>query len=351
MERPLRPIGTGIRDEPDRIQSDLGEHMRERVRAHGSAGGSRRWSLVLALSATAVGVAALVAASLSVREAAAYPAWSTSRTTGYCATCHGDFRASGYVSKNDGVPWVAGTSLHNGHRSNMLNSDCNTCHTSSRFPTDLGNSTGGSGFSPIGCLGCHGRAEPSQGGMVTGTGLRQHHTKNASATCGGSGCHSDAEPLTTTAASETVKPPFYFGPDPAHPNKPTDPCNADGMESLVSAPSGLDNDGDNVYDSPDCVVTGVDPFAGPTMRLEGARPNPTVGGHLRVVFTLDVLEPATLEAIDVSGRRVASQEVGRLGPGRHVVDLAPDARLAPGIYMLRLTQGARSFRTTAIVVR
>lgn len=82
--------------------------------------------------------------------------------------------------------------------------------------------------------------------------------------------------------------------------------------------------------------------AGPPLAfaLEGARPNPTAGRELAVQFVLPSAAPAQLELLDVSGRRVITREVGALGAGRHVVDLAADRRLAPGLYLVRLTQGA-----------
>jgi hypothetical protein len=296
--------------------------------------------------------AALATGAFDIRGASAYDQWSIDRTSGNCASCHGDFRASGYVSRNDGVAWTGGTSLHNGHRSTMLSSDCNTCHTASRFPTTLNSSDGGTGFSPIGCLGCHGRAEPSAGGMVTGTGLRQHHTRTTGeATCGAE-CHADADPASVTAAAENVVPPYYFTPDAAHPDKPTQPCNGNGSESLLAPPLGLDNDGDNVYDSADadCSATSVGPAGGSLLVLEGAWPNPARRG-LRVAFTMSAAQPATLEAVDVNGRRVAMREVGSMGIGRHIVDLTPTRALAPGIYLLKLTQGGRVLTAKATVVR
>jgi hypothetical protein len=36
-----------------------------------------------------------------------------------------------------------------------------------------------------------------------------------------------------------------------------------------------------------------------------------------------------------------SRNVGSLGAGRHVIDLAQEARLGPGMYFIRLSQGAR----------
>ncbi len=69
-------------------------------------------------------------------------------------------------------------------------------------------------------------------------------------------------------------------------------------------------------------------------------PNPSRDGRLAVTFSLPSGARATLEAMDVSGRRAAVCEVGSLGAGRHTIQLA-DRRLAAGIYFVRLTQGER----------
>jgi hypothetical protein len=74
--------------------------------------------------------------------------------------------------------------------------------------------------------------------------------------------------------------------------------------------------------------------------LDGVRPNPAFGGRLLVHFALPGSEPASLELLDVAGRRVRERAVGSLGAGRHVVDLSAGQRLKPGLYFLRLTQGA-----------
>jgi hypothetical protein len=75
--------------------------------------------------------------------------------------------------------------------------------------------------------------------------------------------------------------------------------------------------------------------------LEGARPNPAHRARLAIAFTLPTSERATLELIDVSGRRLAREEVGALGAGPHLVGFDHARSLAPGLYMVRLTQGTR----------
>ena len=67
--------------------------------------------------------------------------------------------------------------------------------------------------------------------------------------------------------------------------------------------------------------------------------NPSYNGRLQVRFALPVASRATLELVDVSGRRVASRDVGTLGAGRHEMNLGEGQRLSSGIYFVRLTQG------------
>jgi len=203
----------------------------------------RKTSILLAI------IVALMALFTWSPQSYAFSQYSTNANVGNCADCHGDFRAGNYISNNDGTPW--GTSLHDGHRFDMLSGDCNTCHGSgNRFPVLLNSSVGGTGFDPISCVGCHGRNEDLNIGQI-GAGLRQHHTTTGAAFCGG--CHQDNDPATFTTAGESVPPPYYFTPDAVHPDKPTDPCNANLSES-VFGPTGTDNDGNNLYDEtdPDC---------------------------------------------------------------------------------------------------
>jgi hypothetical protein len=68
-----------------------------------------------------------------------------------------------------------------------------------------------------------------------------------------------------------------------------------------------------------------------------------------VSFTLPGNESATLELIDISGRRVRERSIA--GAGRQTLDLAAGARLSPGVYLIRLTQAGRSMVRRASVVR
>jgi hypothetical protein len=88
----------------------------------------------------------------------------------------------------------------------------------------------------------------------------------------------------------------------------------------------------------------------PALSLLGAWPNPAMG-RLKVSFTLATSAPARLELIDLAGRRVLSREVGSWGAGSHVVPIAAGVGVAPGIYVVRLTQGALVVSTKAVLIQ
>jgi hypothetical protein len=97
-------------------------------------------------------------------------------------------------------------------------------------------------------------------------------------------------------------------------------------------------------------TTGVPGQAFPSFALAGASPNPGRADRMVVSFALESAAPAQLELYDVSGRRMASREVGGFGAGAHTLDLAQGQRLATGLYMIRLTQGAHMATARAVVV-
>lgn len=208
-------------------------------------------------------------AAVAVR---AYDRYSVNKDPTNCRLCHGDFRAAAYLSLHDGQLW--GSSLHDAHRLVMLGGDCDTCHSGvNRFPVLTDSSDGGVGFEPISCAGCHGRTgdeNPPASGY--GAGLRQHHDRNGVAVC--ATCHDDAAPANYTPVGEDTAPPYYFTPDPDHPDKPTDPCNTAGVgENMEGGPTGLDNDGDNLYDAADCSSLFLDGFeSGDTSAWSSAVP-------------------------------------------------------------------------------
>lgn len=89
----------------------------------------------------------------------------------------------------------------------------------------------------------------------------------------------------------------------------------------------------------------------PRLALEGARPNPARGGVISIAFTLPAASPTHLELLDVTGRRVASTEVGSLGPGRHTWNVGAGEALPPSIYLVRLTQGSLSLTRRVVMLK
>jgi len=70
--------------------------------------------------------------------------------------------------------------------------------------------------------------------------------------------------------------------------------------------------------------------------LESVRPNPARGATLTVYFSGSAENGTTLELLDVAGRRVASQELSRLGEGAHEVRFDVAQHLNPGLYFIAL---------------
>lgn len=83
--------------------------------------------------------------------------------------------------------------------------------------------------------------------------------------------------------------------------------------------------------------------------LDGIRPNPTRASVLTVRFELPSSESATLELLDLAGRRVTTNDLHSLGRGRHAISLSVGSRLRPGLYVLRLSQGM-NVQTTRVVI-
>ena len=89
---------------------------------------------------------------------------------------------------------------------------------------------------------------------------------------------------------------------------------------------------------------------GAEFALRGASPNPASHGF-EVSFSLPSGGSARLEILDVSGRRVASRDVGSLGAGFHTVALSESGSLPAGVYSVRLAQGTRVLTSKVSVVR
>ena len=86
------------------------------------------------------------------------------------------------------------------------------------------------------------------------------------------------------------------------------------------------------------------------LALLGASPNPA-SESFHVAFTLPNSDAARIDVFDVAGRRVASREVGTLGPGFHTVDLGESREIAMGVFWLRLRQGNRALTAKACLLR
>jgi hypothetical protein len=189
---------------------------------------------------------------------------------GGCAQCHTGFRDNNnYISQAEGVSW--GTSLHNVHLNNTnIDSSCDNCHggvgTAGRTVRINSSLNAADGVNAIACTGCHGRLEDANtvtpvNGTGWGAGLRQHHFVNGVGIC--QGCHGDSNPAVFTPAGEDTMPPWYGSVINDIVGTNLEPCNAIGEEQLAGDPIGLDNDGDNAYDTADddcgvvCTPTGT----------------------------------------------------------------------------------------------
>jgi hypothetical protein len=86
-----------------------------------------------------------------------------------------------------------------------------------------------------------------------------------------------------------------------------------------------------------------------TLALSAPEPNPT-HGVFGVELTLPRAGPATLEVLDVGGRRVALRTVNAAAPGVQRVTWVPDRRLAAGLYVIRLEQAGITVTRKACVL-
>jgi hypothetical protein len=206
-------------------------------------------------------LAVVLLAAAAGGELRAHERYSIDDDNTNCRFCHGDFRNESYVG-TDGVFWG---NLHNIHRFEMTNFECEACHLASdEFPVLLGESEGAVGLPAIGCVGCHGRAEDATPGGTgsEGYGLatqRRHELANVGPGHDGNtckSCHLRADPATgDTPVGENVLSPYYANPN--WPDGPQDPCNADGNEDYAGSPEGIDNDGDLVADQADSDCSGA----------------------------------------------------------------------------------------------
>ncbi len=92
------------------------------------------------------------------------------------------------------------------------------------------------------------------------------------------------------------------------------------------------------------------PFGGLLFGLDGVRPNPSDGTRATIAFRLPSASPARLEIVDVGGRRVMVRDVASFGPGSHTLDVTSGRRFAPGLYLVRLSQGVHRAVARMVVI-
>ncbi len=125
-----------------------------------------------------------------------------------------------------------------------------------------------------------------------------------------------------------------------------------GMTFRVELPNGALSVSCASTDTITGATTAVGPGTdSPRLTLANAWPNPARGA-LHVAFSLAGTAPATIELIDLAGRRVLERAVGGMGAGPHLLTLDREAATLPvGIYALRLTQDGRSLSTKVALLR
>jgi len=87
-----------------------------------------------------------------------------------------------------------------------------------------------------------------------------------------------------------------------------------------------------------------------SLALHGFVPNPPVR-DLVVAFSLPDAEPASIELMDLAGRRLRQVEVGGSGPGRHTVSLGSVGALESGLYLVRLRHGGQSLVSKCVLMK
>jgi hypothetical protein len=99
---------------------------------------------------------------------------------------------------------------------------------------------------------------------------------------------------------------------------------------------------------PDSLVEVPAPCLPAALRIESVYPTPSTGA-LWVCFALPLDAPASLELVDVAGRRLWRRELAPAA-GRHVARLG-ERPLPGGIYFVRLAQAGRHVVARAVVLR
>jgi len=177
-------------------------------------------------------VAVLIVAS-ACHNSLAWPRYNDAGEGGGCSDCHGAFTGTN-SPKGTVFPMNSKHTMHRGN--NYMNTDCDLCHSSNDNDNPFTYTSNGTVNNPgLGCSGCH-----------LPEGLRAHHAANGITEC--AGCHTDDGP----PAPENAKPPYYGTPD----TRADNPCNGVAAANTnenwsVGDFLGLDNDGNNLYDTAD----------------------------------------------------------------------------------------------------
>ena len=160
------------------------------------------------------------------------------------ASCHGAFKdGTSPKGTNFGTAGSKHT-MHNG--ASFMATACGLCHTVNGDSGSMTTSRGETGVVGRGCTGCHNAA-----------GLRNHHRTTGASSCSCHGSSAEAAP------AESTNPPYYG----TSATKANNSCNPVATANLnenwsVGDFEGLDNDGDNLYDTndPDCTSVTAGPL-------------------------------------------------------------------------------------------
>lgn len=90
---------------------------------------------------------------------------------------------------------------------------------------------------------------------------------------------------------------------------------------------------------------------GARLALQSIEPNPTGTGDVAITFSLATGAAASLELLDLAGRRVSFRDLSSMGSGPHAIAVPIRRGLAPGVYLVRLRQGADVVSKKIVVVR
>jgi hypothetical protein len=97
-------------------------------------------------------------------------------------------------------------------------------------------------------------------------------------------------------------------------------------------------------------ATGIGDPRPVALAIRGIVPNPAAR-EMQITFALPAPGAARLELLDLAGRAVRAVEVADRGPGVQVVRLDGGATLAPGLYVVRLSQAGRAVSAKVAVLQ